>query len=129
MAALIYQHPPELIARWPQESLAFQMGNIGSEVSRSLRWYGKNEKRFWGACARALELFDLSIEAAVAYDRTHQWSNRTGELCRAREEFCDYFFGGNSWGTDPVAMQRYYDQFVSLIGKPEPAEELIGVAE
>ena len=35
------------------------------------------------------------------------------EVCRAREEFCDYF-NGNAWGTDPVRMMRYYDQFAIL---------------
>jgi len=113
MADLIYQHSPELIERWPQMSLREQMGNIGSEVSRAIRWKDRNEKRFWGAFARALELLDLSIEAAVAYDRTHQPANHTGELCRAREELCDFLVGGNTWGTDPVRLQRYYDQFVT----------------
>lgn len=65
---------------------ALQLGNLGSEVSRSLKWYGKNEKRFQTS------------------------------FNRAREEFCDYFLNGNSWGTDPVKMQRYYDQF-ALLGR------------
>ena len=33
---------------------------------------------------------------------------------RAREEFCDYFFGDNTWHTNPEQLQRYYDQFVLM---------------
>ena len=95
-------------------SLREQMGNIGSEVSRSLRWYGRDEKRFGGAFARALELLDMSIKTTVTYDREHHGSHRTKEFCLAREELCDYFFGGNTWQTDPVRLQRYYDQFVPV---------------
>lgn len=105
-----FQHKELAAGRWAEMSLAEQMGNIGSEVSRSLRWYGRNERRFQSCSDRALELLDLSILDA----QKKGLSARLGELCRAREEFCDYFFGGNSWGTDPARMQRYYDQFISL---------------
>ena len=90
--------------RWRELSFCLQMGNLGSEVSRSLKWFGKNEKRFQPSFERALELFDFTIEC-VKSD-----SAKLKEVCRAREEFCDYFLG-NSWGTDVVKMQRYYDQF------------------
>lgn len=92
---------------WAKLPFCLQMGNVGSEVSRSLKWFGKNEKRFNSAFDRALELFDLTIEGALGYD------GRLKEVCRAREEFCDYFLG-NSWGTDPEKMMRYYDQFAIL---------------
>lgn len=86
-------------------SLYAQLGNLGSEVSRSLKWYGKNEKRFRASFERALELFDFTIECLVGDS-----AERLREVCRAREEFCDYFMG-NSWGTDAAKMMRYYDQF------------------
>ena len=60
-ANLKYHHPAELVARWPTLPFHLQMGNIGSEISRSLRWYGRDVRRFQGAFERALELFDLSI--------------------------------------------------------------------
>ena len=106
-----YQHKELAAGRWATLSLAEQMGNIGSEVSRSLRWYGHSERRFQSSFDRALELLDLSIASA----QQHHQSTRLTELCRAREEFCDYFYGDNSWGTDPRRMQRYYDQFISLV--------------
>ena len=101
------QHQDLASGRWVTLSFAEQMGNIGSEVSRSIKNINRPE-RFQGAFNRALELFDLTIEAHLD-DGT-----KLRELCRAREEFCDYFVGGNIWHTDPVCMQRYYDHFVTL---------------
>lgn len=106
MGEVAYQHAELAEGKWAELSLAEQMGNIGSEVSRSLRWFDKNSKRFQASFDRALELMDLSIAATKD-------SGRLEELCRAREELCDYF-NGNSWGSDPVKIQRYYDQFVLL---------------
>ena len=94
---------------WGEKSLAYQMGNIGSEVSRSLKNRDK-PNRFKGSFNRALELFDFTIDSL----QEKQEFARLREICRAREEFCDYF-NGNSFGTNPEKMQRYYDQFVSLI--------------
>jgi len=94
---------------WGEKSLAYQMGNIGSEVSRSLK---NREKpaRFRGCFERALELFDFTIDSL----QEKREFAKLREVCRAREEFCD-FFNGNYYRTDPAKMQAYYDQFVSLI--------------
>ncbi len=101
-----YQYREMAAGRWAEMSLAEQMGNIGSEVSRTLkaRKMG-NEARCMKAFERALELFDLTIECTK-----EPW--RLREICRAREEFCDYFMG-NSWGTDAEKMMRYYDWFAA----------------
>lgn len=103
------QHQDLANGEWAKMPFCLQMGNIGSEVSRSLKWFGKNEKRFRVSFERALELFDFTIECSK------QSSSQLKEICRAREEFCDYFMG-NSWGTKPEQMQRYYDQF-ALLGR------------
>ena len=94
---------------WGEKSLAYQMGNIGSEVSRSLKNQDK-PNRFRGCFERALELFDFTIDSL----QEKKEFAKLREVCRAREEFCDYF-NGNSFGTNPKKMQAYYDQFVSLI--------------
>jgi len=105
MDKIIYIHKDLAEGRWAKMSFREQMGNIGSEVSRSLRAKESNkEKRMNSAIDRALELFDLSLSC--------NFGTKLVELCRAREEFCDYFFGNNSFHTDPVKMQRYYDSFV-----------------
>ncbi|MBQ8985286.1 hypothetical protein IJ076_01875 [Candidatus Saccharibacteria bacterium] len=104
-----YIHSEETRKNWRNLPLTSQMGNIGSEVSRSLKWSKTgNKARADKAIDRALELFDLTIEP-----------NRTNRPClteilMARDEFCDYFFGGNSYHTDPEKMQKYYDGFVIM---------------
>lgn len=106
------QHKGLADGGWRGMSFRLQMGNLGSEVSRSLKWFGKNEKRFQVSFERALELFDMTIEAAQD-DENGSRSGKLKEVCRAREEFCDYFMG-NSWGTDARKMMRYYDEFAIL---------------
>ncbi len=107
MDSLNCQHRDLADGGWAELPFCLQMGNLGSEVSRSLKWFQKNEKRFQASFVRALELFDLTIECAKTSP------GRLKEVCRAREEFCDYFMG-NSWHTDPEIMMRYYNQFAIL---------------
>ena len=117
MADLNYIHSEELHQKWKDYPITYQMGNIGSEVSRSLKWTEKgNQARADKAIDRALELFDFTIEANI---KNHA---RLTEILKAKEEFCDYFFGGNTWHTDPVKMQKYYDDFAILF-KSAPSSE------
>ena len=107
MGAVAYQHADLAAGRWAELPLAFQLANIGSEVSRSLKWQKKGKSDLMNAAIdRALELFDLSIASASRPSAQY-------ELCRAREEYCDYFFGGNSFRATPANLQRYYDQFAT----------------
>ena len=109
MANLDYIHAETVREDWSNHSITYQLGNIGSEVSRSLKWTKKgNQARADKAIDRALELFDFTIEANV---KNHA---RLTEILKARDEFCDYFFGGNSYRTDPAKMQKYYDGFVMM---------------
>lgn len=109
MAKLNYIHSEELHDNWHKYPITYQMGNIGSEVSRSLKWTKKgNKKRAATAIDRALELFDFTIEVNIKNPP------RLREILIAREEFCDYFFNGNSWHTDPSKMQQYYDGFTMM---------------
>ncbi len=104
-----YIHSLEAKEDWLKRPIEYQMGNIGSEVSRALRWDGKNQARADKAVDRALELFDFTIEANVSKHA------RLTEVLKARDEFCDYFFANNSYRTDPVRMQKYYDGFVVMM--------------
>ena len=109
MAELNYIHSDEARLDWGNHPITYQMGNIGSEVSRSLKWTTKgNAKRASAAIDRALELFDFTIAANRGNPA------RLREVLIAREEFCDYFFGSNSWHTDHAQMQRYYDGFAMM---------------
>lgn len=101
-------HQEMAAGRWAELTLAEQMGNIGSEVSRSLKAKKmSNEKRFQGAFERALELFDLTIECLL------NQPGRLREVCRAREEYCTYFLGGD-FEVDAERMMKYYDEFASF---------------
>ena len=102
---------PEACADWLARPIAYQMGNIGSEVSRALKWRERNPARSEKAVDRALELFDLTIEANL---ENHA---RLTEILKARDEFCDYFFANNSHHTDTSKMQKYYDGFAIMMLK------------
>ena len=109
MADLKFVHSDALRSDWITRPITYQMGNIGSEVSRALKWTKKgNRARADKAIDRALELFDFTIEANA---KNHA---RLTEILKAREEFCDYFFGGNCQQTDPARVQKYYDGFVMM---------------
>ena len=102
-------HPELANGRWAEMPFSLQMGNIGSEISRAVKSKARsNTERMEHAAARAIELFELSI------DCNSDSPTRLEELCRGKEEFCDYIFGENTFRTDPARMIRYYDQFVSL---------------
>ena len=93
--------------RWAAMSLPKQLANIGSEVSRSIRWrekgdQQKSEEAFW----RCLELMDMTIEAA------HSPARR--EILRLREVLCDYFAGDNEYQTTPEWLMKYFDSFACL---------------
>jgi len=89
---------------WHRLTFAEQMGNIGSEVHRALRWQGKDQGLFDGAVARALELLDLTI-------RDLRWRGRLRELTRAREILCDAILGGKEYGSCLTDLDRYFFQF------------------
>ena len=91
--------------RWHTLSLADQLGNMGSEVSRALRAKQQmNELRMMSALDRALELCDLTIA-----DPKHR--SRLKELCRIREVVCDFFLGGNTYQSTDTSLNRYFMQF------------------
>ena len=54
------RHSSDLAERWFGFSLAQQLANVGSEVSRALRWRTRNTRISQGALDRALELIDLT---------------------------------------------------------------------
>lgn len=99
-----FRHKNLAGGKWRDFSLVEQMGNIGSEVSRALRWKDKDQKIFENAMFRALELFDLTIQDS-------RWRWRLKELIRARELLCDAFFGGVRYGSSLEDLERYFFTF------------------
>ena len=90
--------------RWFTLPLADQLGNIGSEVGRARAWQGRDEKLFWGAAGRALELLDLTREDA-------RWQSRRLELDRARESVADAILGGQVYGSYLANLEEYFMRF------------------
>ncbi|OGF64165.1 hypothetical protein A2661_00260 [Candidatus Giovannonibacteria bacterium RIFCSPHIGHO2_01_FULL_45_24] len=91
---------------WSRFSLAEQLGNIGSEVSRADNWQAKDKKLYDGAVERALELFDLTLE-------DKRWRGRLIEIARAREVFCDAISGGREYKSSLEDLEKYFLQFAS----------------
>jgi hypothetical protein len=85
-------------------SLAEQLGNVGSEVGRMLRWNGRDERLAAGAFERALELLDLTLADP-------RWRDRLREIARARELLCDAAAGGREYGTTLDDLDRYFLAF------------------
>ena len=119
MDRLDFQHRELAAGKWETMPFSQQMGNIGSEVSRALKWQAKGRtERSEKAFFRALELLDLTIEAAK--NENARPNGKLRELCRAREELCDYFHGENQFLTRPEKLIRYYDQFAFLVNRAAP---------
>lgn len=98
------QHKNLAQGKWGELTLFEQLGNIGSELSRALKWRGKDENLFSNAIDRALELFDLTLQDS-------RWHGRLKELARARELFCDVVFDGKEYKDSLESLERYFFQF------------------
>lgn len=98
-----YLHLTLANGRWHTMTLAEQLGNVGSEYERALRWKQKgNAKYFEGAFARMLELLDLTIADP-------RWRNhRLKELCRLRELICDELINEVRDYPDPRDFKNYF---------------------
>ena len=94
---------------WQKLSLFEQLGNIGSEVGRVLKWKNKDAKIFQNAVERALELFDLTLEDP-------RWRGRLREIARAREVFCDAILGGKLYKSSLEDLDRYFYPFAYAAG-------------
>jgi hypothetical protein len=105
------QHRDLAAGRWWELSLAEQLGNIGSEISRAARWTGRNDTLARGALERALELFDLTLD-----DPRHRQSvARLREIARAREVVADFFAGPNQYQTTAAGLQKYFDAYALAV--------------
>ncbi len=96
--------------RWHNLSLAEQLGNIGSEISRAIRWSGKNAGTAQSALYRALDLIDLTLD-----DPRHRQSlPRLREIARTREVVVDFLAGSNEYGSTSASLLKYFDQFALM---------------
>ena len=105
------QHKELASGRWHKLSLAAQMANIGSVVSRALNWRSKNNAELSRkAVIRGIELLDLSLAGARSFSRAR-------ELARVREALVDYFFGANEFSSTEALWRSYFDHFARAVRK------------
>ena len=98
------QHAYLADGRWQALTLFEQMGNIGSEVGRTMRARGNDVQAFQNAIARTLELIDLTIA-----DPRHR--KRLKEITRAREFFCDATSDDPRYDVTLSELDEYFLQF------------------
>ncbi len=95
--------------KWQSYSLAFQMGNIGAEVTRLLNWQVKGDAgQMEKSLARALELIDLTIDDL-------RWNKK--ELCRLREVLCSKIFAPETYNATNEQLNNYFMPFAILARK------------
>lgn len=96
--------------RWFTFSLAEQLGNIGSEYERALRWRDQKQPDLLvGALNRMFELLDLTLADS-------RWQGaRLKELARLREQVAQEFSGGDL--TYQPDLRDYFLQYAILARK------------
>lgn len=93
--------------RWQTMTLMAQLGNIGSDVDRAIRWRERgNLEHTEKAISRSLELLDLTIS-------DNRWKLRRRELTRAREVVCDFLVGENRYQSSAENLSNYFLQFAT----------------
>jgi len=90
------------LENWQKFTLFEQLGNIGSEVGRSIKAFKNNDERaFNGALCRALDLFEMTAKCNV-----EKYPHRVKEILRAKEEYLRLFYDDNF--DDAEAIERYF---------------------
>ena len=91
-------------SRWAELSFDEQMGNIGSEVGRSIIAHRNgNTVREARAIDRAIDLFSATVETLIGTE----YAYRLKEVLRARDEFLRLFFDG-TFESDADKIERYF---------------------
>ena len=112
------QHRDLAAGRWRELSLAEQLGNVGSEVSRAIRWSSRNQDIARTALHRALELIDLTLDDP----RQRGSVARLREIARAREVVVDFLAGSNQYGSTCSSLQKYFDAYALAARRRRPSE-------
>lgn len=102
------QHQSAASGGWHKLSLAEQLGNVGSEYERALKWRRQNDARFQNAFDRFLELLDMTV-----VDQRYSFS-RKRELLRLRETACAELSAAIQ---GPANFSTYFHQFALLARK------------
>lgn len=102
-------HKQLAAGRWFELSLMEQLGNIGSDVERTINWRNRGEMEdSWHAFERVLELIDLTIA-----DKKNK--GRLKEIVRAREMLVDYFMYDNQYNSTDEQWKNYFLDFAIAV--------------
>lgn len=103
------QHADLAEGRWFTMTLAQQLGNVGSDFERALKWKERNQdKLFQSAATRMLELLDLTLDDP-------RWHNhRLLELTRLREQVCQELFSDHINRESAAGLQKYFLSMATL---------------
>lgn len=101
--------------RWATMTIFEQMGNIGSEVERSIKAHEKHDTElFDAALIRTLDLFDATTEVLIA-----KRSPKTREVLRARNQYLELFYSRDvTPGESSEKLIDYFMQF-SLVARAD----------
>ena len=117
-----HQHHDLSEGRWNMLTLVEQLGNIGSEVERVLRWQEKGNHAYaMRAMDRALELFELTLDCPGN-------KGRLREVARVKEVLLDFIVGQNEYGSTRESLQRYYLPFAVAARRTRDRENQSGTA-
>jgi len=98
-------HKELAMGRWFNFTLMEQLANVGTDVSRAIRWKNKREAvHSQNALYRALELLCLTAD-----DPKNR--KRLREIVRMREVLLDYFVGDNQFSSTDEQWEKYFYQF------------------
>ncbi len=86
--------------RWARLNILEQMGNIGSEVGRTLKLKQRDED-FEPALIRALDLFDATVELLIL-----KKSHKAKEVLRSKDQFLKAIYEA-----DDPGIESYFIQF------------------
>lgn len=96
--------------KWYEKDIAEKIGNIGSEISRALKWKSStsenSKENYMLSFYRALDLIDITLRK-----ENNLTSTQVKELCRFRELWVDYFVGDNIYKGDDKFFKSYTDSF------------------
>ena len=95
--------------RWEKLSLAEQIGNIGSELSRARSWETKKDRESCrNSLERALILIDLTLQDP-------RWKSRLKEPARLREVVSDWYADQKEYDILPESLEAYCTSFALLV--------------
>jgi hypothetical protein len=93
--------------RWAAMNIFEQMGNIYSEVGRSINAKQHNRQQDCEfAVIRALDLFDATVE-----DLVRQKSPRTKEVLRAKDQYLHIMYDHDTEPKSFADIDRYFMQY------------------